>query len=89
MKANMGTEQMIAAMLNAAYGEHGNVREKHVFRETLRTLVRLAKAEQLFEIKMSVKKLTSPVPQAGKSKYKVNQEHQSCFQFPLEFHRSN
>lgn len=39
-------------------GEEAGLREKHMYRESLRVLVRLAKSEQLMDIKASVRKLT-------------------------------
>jgi len=88
MKANMGTEQMIIALVNTVCGEEATAREKHVFREGLRQLVRLAKAEQLFEMKMNVKKLTAPMHVSGKQA-RSGYASQKAFQYPLEFYRSN
>lgn len=42
----------------AVLGEEADLREKHMYRENLRALVRLAKSEQLIDIKASVRKLT-------------------------------
>lgn len=88
MKANIGTEKMISDLVNASCGKHADARQKHVFRETLRQLVRLAKAEQLFEMKMNVKKLTAPLRETKKHSHSGHAA-QTCFQYPLEFHRSN
>lgn len=88
MKANIDTEKMISDLVNATCGKQADAREKHVFRETLRQLVRLAKAEQLFEMKMNVKKLTAPLRETKKHS-RSGDAAQLCFQYPLEFHRSN
>ena len=53
------TEEMIEDMVNVTCGEQASAREKHVYREALRSLVRLAKAEQLFEMKSDVQILTN------------------------------
>lgn len=45
-------DNLVAAVLESA-----GTRERHLFRENLRNLVRLAKAEQVAEIKMNVRRL--------------------------------
>ena len=57
MKKILETDQVIEALM-AIWGEEADLREKHMYRESLRTLVRLAKSEQLMDIKASVRKLT-------------------------------
>jgi hypothetical protein len=52
------TETVIADLLDSSYGAMLDARAKYLFRESLYSLVRLAKAEQIMEIKSSVKKLT-------------------------------
>lgn len=52
------TETLIADLLNSPYGAALDARAKYLFRESLYSLVRLAKAEQMMEIKASVEKLT-------------------------------
>ena len=42
----------------AVLGEEADLRERHLYRENLRALVRLAKSEQLIDIKASVRRLT-------------------------------
>lgn len=57
------TDQMIEEMVAANLGETVSGRQKHVYREALRGLVRLAKKEQLLAMKSDVAKLTGdPVP---------------------------
>lgn len=71
MKPNV--DVMIEDLVEATFGEHGSAREIHVFRESLRALVRFAKAEQLVEIRTSVRKLTGAVTSsAGRRKVKVD-----------------
>lgn len=52
------TETLIADLLDSPYGLALDARAKYLFRESLHSLVRLAKAEQMMEIKRSVEKLT-------------------------------
>lgn len=52
------TETVIADLLDSPYGAMLDARAKYLFRESLYSLVRLAKAEQIMEIKSSVEKLT-------------------------------
>lgn len=64
---------MIEDLVDAAVGEGASARQRHVFRESLRALVRFAKADQLLEIKASVRKLTGAVTAgAGRRKTKVD-----------------
>lgn len=58
MKKKLDTESVIENLIVATFGEQVTARQRHIFRENLRGLVRLAKAEQVAEIKASVKKLT-------------------------------
>lgn len=58
MKKKLETEAVIESMITAALGGKASARERHVYRESLRNLVRMAKAEQVMEIKDSVRKLT-------------------------------
>lgn len=60
-----GTEDAIAELISATARSGASAKEKHVLREALRALVRLAKTEQMLEIKGSVRKLTTlPCPSA-------------------------
>lgn len=62
MKSNQHTEEMIEDLVNVTCGEQASARERHVYREALRSLVRLAKAEQMFEMKSDIQMLmTAPV----------------------------
>ena len=57
MQKNLDTDQVIEALVSATAGEEVTARQRHILRENLRSLVRLAKAEQIVEIKTNVKKL--------------------------------
>lgn len=64
----INTEQMIADLMHSSFGEELGAREKYLFREALYSLVRLAKAEQMLEIKTNVHKLTGmPMPMSDLS----------------------
>ncbi len=58
MTKKLDTDVVIESLIVATLGEDGNLRQNHIYRENLRALVRLAKAEQVMEIKANVKKLT-------------------------------
>lgn len=57
MKKILETDQVIEALI-ATLGEEASLREKHMYRESLRALVRLAKSDQLMDIKANIRKLT-------------------------------
>lgn len=59
MKRKLDTEDVIENLIAATLSAEAGVRERHLFRENLRNLVRLAKSEQVMEIKASVRKLTA------------------------------
>lgn len=58
MKNKLETDQVIDNLIAAMLGEGANLRQRYVCRENLRNLVRLARTEQVMEIKENVKKLT-------------------------------
>lgn len=60
MENQFNTETAIEQLVTAFSGANATAREKHICREALRSLVRLAKSEQMLELKMDVDKLTSP-----------------------------
>jgi hypothetical protein len=71
MKPNIDT--VIETLIFATLGENSTAKEKHLLRESLRNLVRIAKAEQVFEMKISVKRLTGAVTaQAGRRQAKID-----------------
>jgi hypothetical protein len=55
MQAKYSTETLIEDLVTATYGDNVSAREKHAFGEALRGLVRLAKAEQMLEMRMDIK----------------------------------
>ncbi|OGB24763.1 MAG: hypothetical protein A3I66_24675 [Burkholderiales bacterium RIFCSPLOWO2_02_FULL_57_36] len=57
MKTKHSTEELIEKLTSATCGENASIREKRVFKEALRSLVRLAKAEQILELRTDVKKV--------------------------------
>lgn len=57
MKRMSVTDEVIDNLLAATFSEQATARQKHVYRENLRNLVRLAKSEQVAEIKDNVRKL--------------------------------
>ena len=59
MEAKHATESLIEQMVQATYGDDASGREKHAFRESLRALVRLAKAEQMLDMRIDARRLTS------------------------------
>lgn len=59
MNANQETENAIEELVAASCGQLDSDRRRHVLREALLNLVRLAKAEQMLEIRQDVMKLTS------------------------------
>lgn len=55
------SQEMVASLVNAYCGQNATLRQRHVFEQTLFALVRLAKSEQMMEIKANVRKLTGPI----------------------------
>ena len=55
------SQEMVASLVNAYCGQNATLRQKHVFEQSLFALVRLAKSEQMMEIKANVRKLTGPL----------------------------
>jgi hypothetical protein len=59
------TDDIIEQLIDATYGETGDTRQRHLFAHALHGLVRLAKSEQLMEMRRDVERATSL--QAGHS----------------------
>jgi len=57
MKKRLDSDAVIESLIAATLPASASVRERHIFKENLRSLVRLAKAEQVVEIKASVRRL--------------------------------
>ena len=58
MKKKLDTDDVIENLITATLAEDASARQTHLFRESLYGLVRLAKAEQIVEIKTNVRRLT-------------------------------
>ena len=61
------TERIIEDMVRASCKNNADVRVRHIMRESLRNLVRLAKAEQLLEIRRNSVKLAPARAGTGRS----------------------
>lgn len=61
MQAKYSTETLIEDLVTATYGDNVSAREKHAFGEALRGLVRLAKAEQMLEMRTDIKSKLSEI----------------------------
>ncbi len=62
MNARPSTEEAVAEFLSAHYCSALSERERHVYRQALHALVRLAKSELMMEMRANVKKLTGVAP---------------------------
>lgn len=70
MKSNV--ETMIESLIQAVHGDK-SLREQFLLRESLRNLVRMARAEHMLEIKASAAKLTRSVTEhAARRKLKID-----------------
>lgn len=58
MKKNLDTDDVIENLIVSTLGETASARQRHIYRENLRGLVRLAKSEQVAEIKANVRRVT-------------------------------
>lgn len=89
MKIQSSTDALIQELLDATYGQDVHVRQKFVFKQALLGLVRLSKAEQVFEMRTTVEKLIgnqllSAVRQRAKSR-QGNHAQSSRWPQQLEF----
>lgn len=62
MATSSSTDTLIKELLDATYGQEANFRQKFVFKQALLGLVRVAKAEQVFEMRTTVEKLIGGAP---------------------------
>lgn len=77
MTNSSSTDALIEDLLEATYGCNATMRQKYAFRETLFGLVRLAKAEQLHEMRTTVEKLINgPLLIGSRQKTKSRQRNQ-------------
>ncbi len=65
MKIETCTDQVISELVTNLLPAASTPREKHLLREALNSLVRLAKSEQIVEMKSNIRRLTGPIPGAG------------------------
>lgn len=54
---NHGIDNLIDQLTNVTYGNDVQAREKHVFKEAVLGLIRLARAEQMRDMKIDVTRL--------------------------------
>ena len=54
MKTTLSAQQVIEDLVKATYGDNVSARQKHLFQEALQSLVRLAQAEQMLQIRRDV-----------------------------------
>ena len=57
MESNENLDALIEKLANATYGETIQTRDKHVFKEAVLGLIRLAKAEQMRDIRINIAEL--------------------------------
>jgi hypothetical protein len=82
MKPRLSTEEAITGLLNAESKSNLGTRERHVYREALHALVRLAKSELMMEMKNNVRKLTTASSRGGEHPRKrVHSQRQQQFEF--------
>ena len=74
MKPKTGTELAIAELLSASCPKDMSAREKHLYRESLRNLVRLAQSELLVEMRRNVCRLTGFQSGAARRGRGIHQE---------------
>jgi hypothetical protein len=80
MKTKASTGEAIAALINSQGGDALSARERHIYREALHALVRLAKSELMLEIKSNVTKLTASAPLHPRKK-RIDANRQRQFEF--------
>jgi len=61
---NFTSHAIVQSLIDAFAAQNSGLRQQHVYAQTLHALVRLAKSEQVMEIKANVRKLTGPMPVA-------------------------
>lgn len=61
MKKISQSEKLVEDIVEATLGEHACAREKHMLRQSLYSLIRLSKAEQVADIKASVQRLAGAI----------------------------
>jgi hypothetical protein len=78
MKITSSTDALIEDLIHATYGSDANARQRFVFKEALLGLVRLAKAEQVMEMRTTLVKLVGePALLASRQRTKYRQRKQA------------
>jgi hypothetical protein len=57
METNHNIDELIEHLTNVTYGSNVEAREKHVFKEAVLGLIRLARAEQMRDMQIDVSRL--------------------------------
>lgn len=77
MKITSSTDVLIEDLIDATYGADTNTRQTFIFKEALLGLVRLAKAEQVLEMRTNLAKLIGdPSLATGRQRTKYRQRTQ-------------
>jgi hypothetical protein len=77
MKIPSATDLLIDTLVDATYEDEANIRQRFVFREALLGLVRMAKSEQLLEMRTTVEKLIGGKQSSGaRQRTKSRQKNQ-------------
>ena len=72
METSYTTEELIKELTAATCGAAASVRDKQVFTEALRSLVRLAKAEQMLDLRTNIRTLNKVPPATLHSHWEVD-----------------
>jgi hypothetical protein len=83
MKMKRSTDEAVARFLSAHHAA-ASARERHLYRESLHALVRLAKSELMMEMKANVRKLTAFSVARNKEKARSHSDAQARFEFDTE-----
>lgn len=86
MKHKCETNAIIAQLIEAN-STHLAPRERHLLRESLHSLVRLAKSELMMEIRSNAQKLTGVVAQPRRQRVANNGDAASPLQQHFEFNQ--
>lgn len=89
MKITSSTDMLIEDLIGATYGANTNSRQTFIFKEALLGLVRVAKAEQVLEMRTNLAKLIGdPAMVTGRQRTKYRQrtpENSARWPQQLEF----
>lgn len=65
MKLHTRTDQVVSDLVSSLLPEDSTLRQQHVLREALNSLVRLAKSEQMVEVRTNVRRLTGTLTESA------------------------